>query len=428
MSPLILTREELAKRWANSGKGILSGVYQGSMDEADVYSRDPVYGGAVRNNKKEALESFVIPVRNSWVDTEEYAKLWNEIEDCMNRLKAQNFGRPGQAMNVSQFPDDYYTMIDRIRIDITRRRIENMDFTSEISQEITNTNFGKSIRLDEFLPYTGAFVEQKGRGETIPLVQQKTGDTGTIVMHIFALGWERTLEDELYNLDIFSLQKVNIAVARAYTALRNSRNGIGTAVGYSIAGPWPIAQRVAASVGFATYDLNLYHTLRNAERKLGALLDPQTLQEIDASRMVLIVRENNVLKDLQRVIGGKLAPGMAYATTLSVEPLGIDEIWQYKGDTLYVGAKRIDYPGVPAGKAYLCIPARGTTAPNFVLNKRGLTQEVGRGDVMTLSREKRAWYCAQTEYQTEWFGEAAGLAAGTGFIVEITLPTFDEET
>jgi hypothetical protein len=426
MSPLILTKEELTKRFVNSGRGILSGCYAGKANELDVFSRDSSMG-AVRNLKGQPLESIVVPKNAAWVDTAEYHQLWNEIEDAMSRLKAQNFGRG--AMNVAQFPDDYYTMIDRIRIDITRRRIENMDFTSEIAQEITNTNFGRSIRLDEFLPYAGAFKEIKGTGDTIPLIQQKTGGTDTIVMHIFALGWERTLEDELYNLDIFSLQKVNIAVARAYTALRNSRNGIGTAIALSAAGGWPLNQRVAASIGYATYDLNLYNTLRNAERKLAALLDPQTLQEIDASRMCLLVRENNVLKDLSRVVGGKLENGaVAYASSISLEPLGIDEIWQYKGDSIFVGTEDLEYPGVPAGKAYLFIPARGTTAPNFVLNKRGLTQEVGRGDVMTLSREKRAWYCAQTEYQTEWFGEAAGGAAHTGFIVEVELPTFDEET
>jgi hypothetical protein len=412
------------------GRGILSGAYYGNpKNEAEIFSKDPTFG-VVRNTKGEILESIVVPKNPCWIDTAEYHKLWSEIEDCMNRLKAQNFGH---AMNVSQFPDDYYTMIDRIRIDITRRRIENMDFTSEIAQEITNTNFGRSVRLDEFLPYTGAFLEQKGRGEPVPLVQQKTGGTDTVVMKIFAIGWERTLEDELYNLDIFSLQKVNIAVARAYTALRNSRNGIGSAIALSDSGSWPLRQRVHAAEiydasGNLLYDISFYHTLRNAERKLGALLDPQTMQEIDASKMCLLVRQNNILKDLQRVIGGRLMPALQNASTISAEPLGIDEVWQYKGDTLYIGDEKVDYPGIPAGKAYLFIPAKGTNAPNYVLNKRGLTQEVGRGDVMTLSREKRAWYCAQTEYQTEWFGEAAGCADGTGFIVEITLPGFPEET
>ena len=62
------------------------------------------------------------------------------------------------------------------------------------------------------------------------------------------------------------------------------------------------------------------------------------------------------------------------------------------------------------------------------LVKRQLTSEVGRGDVLHLAREARAWYFGQTAYATEHFGNTGGLT-GTddyGYCVEIALP--EEET
>jgi hypothetical protein len=403
---IIINQETLIQRRFARNEGIRSGLYRGKMDDADVFGND---SGVVTNSKGVAMESIVVPAGTRWVDSEGYWKLWNGYKATQDRL-ARTL-RSG-AVNINQFPDDYYDLIDRIRIDITRRRMENMDFTSEIANEITNPAFSRSVALNEFLPFTGAFKEMKGSGDTVPMIQQKTGATGSVSMHIFGIGHERSLEDELYNLDIFTLQKVNAAVARAYTALRNHRNGIGTAVAYILAGAWPLAQRVHAAVGYGNYDLNLYYTLKTAVRKLRALTDPQTDQEINAQRIVLLVRENNILSDI---------------STIVMKPLDIDEVWQYKGDNLYIDSALIEYPGIPSGTALLFVPGPAG-APNYVLNKRSLTQEVGRGDVLSLSREKRAFYSAQGEYQDEWFGEVAGGAAGTGFIVAVELPSYEEET
>jgi hypothetical protein len=425
---LILTKEKLVERRVARNEGIRSGLYYGMANDLDVFSSD---GAQAIRNANGTFESIVVPAGTRWENSEGYAKLWGKIEETLNRLK-KKFPRNASPQNINQFPDDYYTLVDMIRIDLTRRRIENMDFTSEIANEITNPAFSRTIRIDEFLPFAGAFAEIHGTGDNVPMIQQKTGETGTVGMHIFGLGHERSLEDELYNVSIFSLQKVNDAVARAYTNLRNTRNGIGQMVAYSLAGAWTLDQRVAASQildanGNVMYDVSLYWTLRNALRKLMALNDPQTLQEISAQRVVLLCRENVTLWDIGRIMRGQLGGGETNGTIRQLEALPIDEIWQYKGDDIYLGAEHIQYPGVPAGHAYLFVPGPAGS-PNYVLNKRGLTQEVGRGDVLTLSREKRAFYCVQGEYQDEFFGHTGGGVANTGYIVEITLPVFDEET
>jgi len=420
----ILTKELIAERRKKNRAGILSGLYNGRIgtDGSELFADKD--GGVVKNTKGERMESLVVAKDTGpWINSEGYGNLWDRIETEWKKIRAKG------PQNVSQFPDDYYTLRDMIRQDLTRRRIEEADFTDMIAQEITNLAFGRSVRLDEFIPFTGAFLEIAGRGESVPMIQQKTGATDTTLMHIYGLGHERSLEDELYNLDIFTLQKVNEAVTRAFTGVRNGLT-IGQLVAYNIAGTWAANQRVAA-VNTGNYELDLYNTIHRALRRLYGLLDPQTLQEISASRIALIVGNNVIAWDLNRVLNGQLSiaregtAGAGSASIQSVAALPIDEIWQYKGDTLYLGPDKVVYPGVPDGHAYLVVTAASDNA-NFVLTKRGLTSEIGRGDVLTFAREKRAWYFVQSEYNKEFFGETGGCTAGSGFCVEITLPTYDE--
>ena len=421
----ILTKALMTKERVENKTGILSGVYDGKAGKVNtIFDALPV---AVTKKDGTKLESMIVAAGENWVNSKGYVALWNRIEDKLKAIKNQI----DRKVNIAQFPDDYYDLIDMIRIDITRRRIEEQDFTTRISTEIVNPAFSRSVRLDEFLPFVGAFLPNDGSGESVPLIQQKTGQTGTADMNIYAIGHERSLEDELYNLNIYSLQKVLAAVVRAHTGARNALC-MGPMIQYSIDGTWAAAQSVPASVN-DSYELALYQTLHNALRHLYDLADPQTLLEINAARIALVVGKNTILFDLNRIMNGNLALsrfGIGSNDSIhNVEPLPIDEIWKYKGDTLYIGPEKITYPGVPDGKAYLLVVSDGNGGNgNYTLTKRGLTQEVGRGDVLTLAREKRAWYFVQGRYNKEFFGETGGCASGTGYIVEIDLPTFNENT
>lgn len=419
----ILTAETLVKRRVNQAEGILSGLYRGKATDDGVFGSD---AEVIRLPNGSKLESVVVAAGERWVNSAGYAKLWGAIEDTHRRLRAQI----DRKVNISEFPADYYTLIDMIRMEITRRRLEEMDFTGELTQEVTNAAFSRSLRLDEFVPFAGAFAEIKASGDNVPMIQQKTGETGTVTMHIYGLGHERSLEDELYNTQIFTLEKVNAAVARAFTGARNNLC-LGGMIALSLTG-WHASQHVAAQSGGAnsTYDQNLYLTLKEALRVLYGLHDPQTEQEIVAPRVVLAVGNNVIEWDIQRIVRGQLNKPNSEISNL--ESLPIDQIWKYKGDTLYVGPKRVTYPGVPANTAYLLVPGPAG-APAFTLVKRGLTQEVGRGDVLQLAREKRAWYFVQTNYGQEFLGSSdptmgPALGGGFGYCVEIELPTETVET
>ena len=116
---------------------------------------------------------------------------------------------------------------------------------------------------------------------------------------------------------------------------------------------------------------------------------------------------------------------------VNLAPLEIDDILIYNGDKFTVGPDTIEYPGVPHDTAYLFVPGNAG-APAYTLVKRQLTQEIGRGEVLHLGREQRAWYFVQTGFIEEFLGSSSDnfdpAAEGYGFCVEIELPTREIET
>ena len=114
---------------------------------------------------------------------------------------------------------------------------------------------------------------------------------------------------------------------------------------------------------------------------------------------------------------------------MNLEALPIDDLIVYKGDSYTVGKDVITYPGIAAGKAYLFVPGP-SGAPAYTLVKRQLTQEVGRGQLLHLAREQRAWYFVQTEFIEEFLGSSSSAFSGSGFgyCIEIDLPAFNEDT
>lgn len=407
----ILTLDKLNDRKVKERFTVMSTSYVGKAQH-NIDADRPIV--ATRPSGKK-LQTSVVMTSGKYLNSESYNELWTKIEDIKAKMKAKS------RTNVAQFPDDYYDLINAIRIDITRRRMEQVDYTSLMSQVMFNPSFSKSVSLDEFRPYAGVFKEITGRGENVPMIQQKTGETGSVLMKLYGLGHQRTLEDELYNIDIYDLQNVNAAVARGHTATRNN-----LLWGPILDATFDATQLVAADITGEAYDLRLYRTINEAIRVLGALIDGQTGQEIDMAKLVLAIGTNAEARDLGRVLNGQLNRA-GTAARENVEPLEIDEIWKYKGDTITVGPDAVSFDGIPKGYAYLFVPGPAG-APLYTLEKRGLTQEVGAGDVLKLEREKRAFYFGQTNYMKEFLGATDGSTAASGYIVKIALPSFTDPT
>ena len=347
---------------------------------------------------------------------------WNEIDKKLKTFRARD-----KKVNISQFPDDYYDLIEKISIDLTRRRMAYVDLTTLISQEVVRFDFSNSVNLKEFLGFTGAFLENNLAGDRVPFLEQKTGSVGSVEMVGYALGHVRSLEDVLYNLDIYTIQKVNEAFTRAFIAKRNHLS-IGALPAKTTATGWDAGQQVAAdTTSGASKEELMYNTINSALVKLGGLYDFQAKQEIDMSDVVIVTGRNVDARAVNRAIRGQL--NNSKSITSNREPLEVGEVYMYKGDSFKVGKETVSYPGVAASKAYMFVPARAG-APHYTLVKRPPTMVMSGGDALTLSQDKEAQYWIQNNYTDEFFGTSSGNAVITadtshvwGYVIEITLPS-----
>jgi len=295
--------------------------------------------------------------------------------------------------------------------------MEYVDLTQFIDMQENNPNFSKSVSLDEFLPFGAAFKEDGLNGKSVNLIDQKYGATGSVGMLAYSVGWADTLANQLYNMDVFSLQKVLDAVARGYIAKRNDLSA-GEIVGKTFDAS---QKQAAATTSGATKEELVYETINSAIEKLTNLKDPQTGQIIRADQINCLCYPGDTRR-LNRAINGQLNNNKG--VTANRTALEVESLIPYYGDTIYAGKEKIEYDGVTKGKCYLYVPG----SASWTLVKRGLQQETGRGSVLNLATDEFAWYFVQTSYRKEFFGSSdtdveAKVGSGHGFIVEVTLPS-----
>ena len=368
------------------------------------------------NGKTEIIgKELIVPMTNAvWEGSEGHAKLWGEIKDLQAKARTE------MATNAAQAPSatTLESLLQKVIIDITRRRQESGDLTSLVATEITDFDFPEVITLRELYDYVGEMQEVSGSNDSVPLIEQALGVTDTVSMKILAIGWKDSLKNLLFN-KLRDIEKANRAAVNAYTDKRNAAT-IGTIVGAT----YHATQKQAAdaTVG-ATYDVLMYNTMRKAIKKLRGLKDPQTKGLIAVPSLTLLCNSADRW-DIERVINGQLGSGNGTITGQNMASLPIDTIIEYDHGILdgkTWGKKKLSYPGVTQGKAYLFVPREAF----WVAVKRPLTMETGRGSVLQLSTEEKAWYGVQGEHCKQFLGSSypAAGTTGEGFIVEITLPT-----
>jgi hypothetical protein len=408
---IVMDSATVVEKNRKQGMRIESGLFSDSVASQSL--------GTPVDNSKYSDAAIIDAGAGKWENSAKYDELWRNIYRIRARIEANYDRNTHVVKNASQFPADYYDLINYLRLDMTRRRADYADYTAMITAETVRPDASKKIGLQEFKPYTGVFEEIVGNGDAVSMIEHATGDERVKLVHLYGLGDVRTLEDELYNLDIWSMQKVNDAFARSFIAKRNDLC-LGQIV---LAGRvWQALQHMDdVTTSTLTYDERLYQTVLGAYRKLRALKDPQTGQEIDASRCTLITNYADAW-DIERVIRGQLDQYKGKPVNLSSLSF-INEIIPYRGDIITANKKTVTYAGVAAKKAYICVTGPNN-APAYTMTKRGLTYEVGRGDVLTLAREARVGYFGQANYLDEFFGGSADTpgTAGTGYIVEMDLP------
>lgn len=378
-----------------------------------------IFSGNAAENVKGQTEiigkELIVPMTNSvWEGSEGHAKLWGEIKDLQAQAKKE------MATNAAQAPSatTLESLLQKVIIDITRRRQESGDLTSLVATEITDFDFPEVITLRELYDYVGEMQEVSGSNDSVPLIEQALGVTDTVSMKILAIGWKDSLKNLLSN-KLRDIEKANKAAVNAYVDKRNAAT-----IGTIVSATYHATQKQAAdATANATFDALMYNTLRKGIKKVRGLKDPQTKLPIAVPSLTLLCNSADRW-DIERVINGQLGSGNGTITGQNMASLPIDTIIEYDHGILdgkTWGKKKLSYPGVTQGKAYLFVPREAF----WVAVKRPLTMETGRGSVLQLSTEEKAWYGVQGEHYKQFLGSSypAAGTTGEGFIVEITLPT-----
>ena len=379
-------------------------VKKNSATHAVVFKGDSQFN--LSAPKPEIAFEAIVPMKNSrWVGSEGYYRLQKEIVDLQKKV------------NAAQAPsdDDITALTGKVFIDITRRVQEAPDLTSVIATEETNLEFNETVNLKEIYPYRGDFKTVSGANDSVPLLEQTLGEVDTVEMTIRALGWKTSLKNLLFN-KIHTLEKVIQSVVDADVDKRNSLT-VGAIVGATYAAS---QKQAADATAGASYDYKMYETLRKAVVKLRGLKDYRTERYISVPRIAILCNSQNTW-DIERVVNGQLmtAGGTGTLTTSNLQALPIAQIIEYdqgRNNGFTWGKETLSYAGVTAGKAYVFVPREYF----WVMNKRPLTMETGRGSVLQLSQEERAWYRVQAEFSKIFFGssyDGTALGAGYGAII-----------
>ena len=397
----VINREALIEKRVKSNFATEAMVFSGSADQNLKDSKPVVYG-----------DKILVPMKNgNWENSEGKIRLWNEIGELHKKI------------NAAQAPsDDALTaLLGKIFIDITRRAQEAPDMTSLIATEDTNLEFSETINMREIWPYRGKFKTISGSNDSVPLIEQALGEVDTVNMEIVALGWKDSLKNLLFNR-LHSIEKVLQSVVSADTDYRNSKT-----VGVIVGATYVASQKQAAdATEGATYDVKMYNTFRKAIKKIIGLKDIRTNRNIAVPSLAVLCNSADTWS-IERVINGQLqSAGTGGAlNSLNTSALPIAQIIEYNqgiNDGFTWGKETLSFPGVTAGKCYLFVPREYF----WVMNKRPLVMETGRGSVLQLSTEERAWYRAMTEYHKIFLGSsypATTVGPGYGAVIEISLPT-----
>lgn len=344
----------------------------------------------------------------SYEGSEGHAKLWNEIEGLKKKFNA------AQAPTTAEIE----ALVGKVFIDITRRAQEAGDLTSLFATELTDLNATEVVTMKNIYKYRGKMQIISGANDSVPLIEQNFGATDTMELFIRAVGWKDSLANMLYN-KLHTMEKVNQAAVDTDTDTRNAAI-IGTIVGAT----YVASQKQAADTVGSTFDTKMYNTLRKAIKKLRGLKDPQTDRKIAVPSISILCNSADTW-DIERVIRGQLAGPNGTLAAINAQALPIANIIEYDrgiNDGFAWGKDTLSYPGVTAGKCYVFVPREYL----FVMNKRPLTLETGRGSTLELSTEERAWYRVFGTYFKDFLGSSfagTGLGAGFGAIIEVTLPT-----
>jgi hypothetical protein len=370
-----------------------------------------LYNGTAKNAFNGALsypvaEELIVIKAEEWHGSEARAILHNEQRNRNARLA--NAATGFDTATLVALAKDWLIDLQRLKDDMT-------DYTSILLTERVDAEAPEKVSLRNYLPYTGREGTVMGAGDTVPLIEHNLPIDVTINMSIKAVG-DKTSFRELVLNPFYKTENVMESVARILVDGQN-KECIGAIVGAA----YDAAHSQAADTTGATKELQSYNTVKAAIIKDKALYNIPTKKQngLMAHKVYLLINPID-LTDIQPIVEGGLE--RLSGVNQMVGRLPIDGIIPYGcglNDGLVWGGETLSFPGVAAGTFYIVI--KNDVYGGYKIVKRSSTMEMGDGDVLALTTEKRAWHRIDGTF-LDWILPSAAGGKQYGAVIKGTFP------
>jgi hypothetical protein len=376
-----------------------------------------IYNGSAEQNRTDKIASVahseaVIVKGDKWLNSAGREKLLQDRKLLEGKVNEQRNAATGYDLATLQKLAAIYT------IDLVRQSDEYADYTPVLFKEVVDEDAPESVILRDMMPYIGKEGDIIGSGDTVPLMEHALPQDYTVYLKIRGFGDKTTLRQLVFN-PFHKTERIIESAARILADEKNN-DSLGPIFGASFTSA---AHKQAKDTTGSTLDLQLYNTLKKGIRKALELKCKPLEKENGLFRHEIYLLVNPLdLIDIQPIINGALQ-GVGGIQQIAAT-LPISGIIPYGGGLnhgLKYGAETLSYPGVPRGKVYAFVKIDSFGGYRIV--KRNETMEIGDGDVLGLSAEKRAWHRIRGMFNDFVLPKTVG-AENYGAVVEITLPEF----
>jgi hypothetical protein len=369
-----------------------------------------VYNGSARANlmgNPAALADEAIIIKGEkWQGSEGRERLLNERRELAEKLK--NAATGYDAATIAALVANYV-------IDLQRLTDEMTDYTPQLLAVKQDDAAPESVKLRNYLPYVGKEDIVMGASDTVPLMDHNLPVDVTMSLAIKAFGDKTTFRELVFN-PFHTTENIMQSAARILVDSQN-KDSIGAIVGAT----YDAAHSQAADGSGATVDIQTYNTVKAAIKKALRLYNAPTGKRMGemAHEIYLLVNPMD-LPDVQPVIEGGLE--RLAGINQMVGRLPINGVIPYGGglnDGLKWGQETLSYPGVAEGAFYVYI--KNPVYGGYKVVKRAPSMEMGEGDVLALTTEKRAWHRIDGVF-LDWILPSDSGGKNYGAVVKGTFP------
>jgi hypothetical protein len=312
-------------------------------------------------------------------------------------------------------PATIAALVQNYVIDLQRLADDMAVHTGMLLTEKTDAEAVDPVRLRRYMPYVGKAEPIMGSGDTVPLMDHNLPVDVVISLVLMGFG-DKTMFRELFLNPFFKTNTVIESAARILVDEQN-KESIGPIVGFT----YPSAFIQAADTTGATLDLQIYNTVKAAIKKAVRLWNTPTGKQngLMAHKIYLLLNPIDV-PDIMPILNGALR-GLAGINQI-VDPLGLDGVIPYGGglnDGMKWGNETLKYPGVAAGTFYVFV--KNDVYGGYRIIKRSPTMEMGAGDPLELTSEKRAWHWIDGTF-LDWILPVTVGGKNYGAVIKGTFP------